>query len=345
MIPANAERLKSFVFHAIQNGIHYTITYRAMSYTFLINEQEWRVRLEPLLTQPTTVYKEALCNTHYEGDIKSKAQLNIVTLGDLTYSSYTGADITYQTPTQSEVTLNINQTPIIPFLIDDPLQVTTEIKLLDIYSQRAAYQLLRSYDDYIASLYTEIVTNIFGNSSGAWSVGGYSGNGPVTIGFDITGGDVLPSTALAAMRQIAVQNNAFQTGKGMPNVVVPPWLDSMIRQELGLRVGTLGDQMKMSGTGTGKSEGLSGFCGWGDIYVSNLVPNTSGTAYKVMGGVPDSSVTFASAYEKTEALRSLTRVATIVRILAIFGATIPFEGHMTLGTFNIGSYLTNPRSY
>jgi len=316
-----------------------------MSYSFLINEQNWRARLEPLLTQPVTVYKEALTNNHYEGDIKSKAVLNIITLGELTYGSYTGADITYQTPTESEVQLTIDQTPIVPFFIDDPQQVTTEVQLLDVYSQRAAYQILRAYDDYLASLWTEITTNILGAGSGAWSAGGYSGTGPVVVGFDASANQMLPSTALAALRQIAVQNNAFQAGKGMPNIVIPPWLDSMIRQELGLRVGNLGDQMKMSGTGTGKSEGLSGFAGWGDIYVSNLVPNVSGAAYKVMGGVPDSSITFASAYEKTEALRSTTKVGTLVRILAIFGATIPFEGHMALGTFNPGSYLTNPRSF
>ena len=316
-----------------------------MSYDFLINEQNWRNRLEPLLTEPVTVYKEALTNKHYEGDIKRKAVLNIVTLGELSYSSYTGADITYQTPTQSEVTLTIDQTPIVPFFIDDPLQVTTQIPILDIYSQRAAYWMLRAYDDYLASLYTEIETNILGASSGNWSSGGYSGTGPVVIGFDATSNQMLPSTALAALRQIAVQNNAFENSKGMPNIVVPPWLDSMIRQELGLRVGNLGDSMKMSGTGTGKSEGLSGFGGWGEIYVSNLVPNTGGTAYKCMGGVPDSAITFASAYEKTEALRSTTKVGTLVRVLSIFGATIPFEGHMALGTFNVGSYLTNPRSF
>ncbi len=314
-----------------------------MSYSFLINEENWRARLEPLLNQPITIFKEALSNNHYEGDVRSKETLNIVTLGDLTYGNYTGADITFQTPTESEVTLNIDQLKYVAFEVDDPLQVTTEIKILDTYSQRMAYQIARIYDDYLASLYTEITTNVFGASgSTVWSQGGYSGTGPVIVGFDNTKNEVLPSVALSAMRQIAVQNNAMMNA---PNIVIPPWLEAMIKQELGLRVGQLGDKAKMSGVATGKIEEISGFAGWSGFYVSNLVPNTNGAAYKVMGGDPDTSITFASALEKLETLRREKRFSTGVKALAVFGATIPFEGHMALGTLNTGTYLTNPRSF
>jgi len=314
-----------------------------MSYSFLISEQNWRSRLEPLLTEPVTVYKEALTNNHYEGDIKSKATLNIITLGELTYGSYTGTDITFQTPTETTTTFNIDQSPYVAFAIDDPAQVTTEIKLVDIYSERMAYWIKRAYDDYLGSLYTEIVTNVVGaNGTTAWSKAGLAGNGPVIVGFDNTANQILPSVALTAMRQAAVQNNAPFV---KPNVVIPPWLDTMIRQELSIRVGELGDKTKMSGVSTGKAELLAGFAGWSDFYITNLVPNTSGAAYQIMGGDPDSSITFASALEKVEALRIQARFATGVKTLAVFGATIPFEGNMALGVFTPGTYLTNPRSF
>lgn len=315
-----------------------------MSYSFLISEENWRARLEPLLTEPVTVFKEALTNNHYEGDIKAKATLNIITLGELSYSSYTGGTITYQAPSQTTTTFNIDQSPIVAFKIDDPQQVTTEIKLVDIYSERMEYWIKRAYDDYLASLYTEIITNVVGaNGSTAWSKAGLSGNGPLTVGFDTTsGGETLPSVALTAMRQAAVSNNAPFIS---PNIVIPPWLDTMIRQELGLRFGELGDKAKMSGVTVGKSELLKGFAGWSGYYVSNLVANTNGAAYQVMGGDPTSSITFASSYEKTEALRLIDTVGTGVRTLAVFGATIPFEGNMALGIFNEGTYLTNPRSF
>ena len=314
-----------------------------MSYSFLIAEAAWRARLEPLLTEPVTVYKEALTNNHYEGDITRKATLNIITLGELSYSSYTGGTITYQTPTETTTSFNIDQSPIVAFKIDDPQQVTTEIKLIDIYSERMAYWIKRAYDDYLAGLYTEITTNVVGaNGSAAWSKAGLSGTGPLTVGFDSTANEILPSVALTCMRQAAVVNNAPFVN---PNLVIPPWLDTMIRQELGLRVGELGDKAKMSGVAVGKSELLTGFAGWDGFYVSNLVANTNGSAYQVMGGDPDSSITFASAYEKTEALRLIDTVGTGVRTLAVFGATIPFEGNMALGIFNEGTYLTNPRSF
>lgn len=314
-----------------------------MSYSFLISEQAWRSRLEPYLTQPIAVYKQALTNNHYEGDVKSKATLNIVSFGELTYGDYTGTDITFQDLTDTNQTFAVDQVKYAAFQVDDPNQTTTEINLIDQGSKKLAYQIARMYDDYIAGLYTQITTNVYGaGGTTAWSQGGYSGTGPVTVGFDNTKNEILPSVALSAMRQIAVQNNAEMSA---PNVVIPPWLDAMIKQELGLRVGALGDKNKMSGVAVGLQEGIRGFAGWNDFWVSNLVPNTSGAAYRVMGGTPDASVTFASALEKVETTRLQARFATGIKALAVFGAKIPFEGHMALGTFNIGTYLTNPRSF
>lgn len=315
-----------------------------MSYTFLINEQNWRSRIEPYLTQPIAVYKEALTNNHYEGDVKAKATLNIISIGELTYGDYTGADITFQDLTESEQTFTVDQVKYTAFKVDDPNQTTTEVNLIDQGSRKLAYQVGRMYDDYLAGLYTQIVTNVYGaGGTTAWSQGGYSGAGPVTIGFDNTGNQTLPSTAFAAMRQIALQNNAQIDS---PNIVIPVWTEAMIRQELGLRVGTLGDRIKMSGSIVGaEAKDLAGFCGWNRIFVSNLVPNTNGAAYRVMGGNPDVAITFASHLEKIETVRREKGFSTLVKALAAFGAKIPFEQHMALGTFNIGSYLTNPRSY
>ena len=315
-----------------------------MSYSFLINEQNWRSRLEPYLTQPIAVYKEALTNNHYEGDVKGKATLNIISIGELTYTDYTGADITFQDLTESEQTFPVDQAKYTAFKVDDPNQTTTEVNLVDQGSKKLAYQIGRMYDDYLAGLYTQIVTNVYGaGGSTAWSQGGYSGTGPVSVGFDNTANQVLPSTALYAMRQIALQNNAMIDA---PNIVIPVWLESMIRQELGLRIGSLGDRIKMSGSISGaEAKDLSGFAGWNSIWVSNLVPNTNGGAYRVMGGNPDVAITFASHLEKIETLRIQAKFATGIKALAVFGAKVPFEGHMALGTFDIGSYLTNPRSY
>src|SRR4051812_39470325 len=102
-----------------------------MTFSFLISEQAWRQRLEKYLTQPLTVFKEALTNNHYEGDVKGKATLNITSFAELTYGDYTGADITFQSATPSNQTLTVDQVKYVAFAVEDPDQTTTEINIID----------------------------------------------------------------------------------------------------------------------------------------------------------------------------------------------------------------------
>lgn len=311
-----------------------------MSWSFLISEQAWRSRIEQYLTQPLTVYKEALTNNHYEGDVKGKATLNIVSIGELTYGDFTGvdADWTWQSITPSNQTLTIDQVKYTNFQVKDPDQTTTEINLLDQGSRKLAYQVSRMYDDYLSSLYTEIVTNLYGASgTTAWSIGGFSGNGPVTVGFNATAGQTLPTVFLSNMYQILANANADLSG---PRAVVPPWLANYLLQELGIRWTPTGEEAIKKGSPTGLLPISGNISGFEQIYVSNLVPNTSGSAYRVMCGSPASSITFASALETVETTRIQNGFGTGVKALAVFGSKIPFEGHMGLGTVNQGDART-----
>lgn len=314
-----------------------------MTWSFLINELNWARRVESYLTQPITVFREALSNNHYEGDVKGKASLKIRSFGEITYGDYTGPwnDNQWQTLVETEQTLSVDQVKYSNFLVPDPDTTTTEANLVEEGSMKLAYQVSRMYDDYIATEYTQIVTNQYGASgAGAWSgAGGQSGNGPIIVGFNATANEVLPSVALSNIYEMLVANNADLSSV---HSVIPPWLGNFLLQELGIRFTPTGDEaLKANYQGGYKlpipNQMVSGFAG---LWVSNLVPNTNNAEYRIMCGSPSSSITFASHLETIETVRIQNGFGTGVKALSVFGSKVPFEGHMGLGTFNRGSART-----
>lgn len=314
-----------------------------MTWSFLINELNWSRRVEAYLSQPITVYKEALSNNHYEGNVKGKASLKIRSFGELSYGDYTGIGLEstwWQTLTETEQTVNVDQVKYTNFQVPDPDQTTTEANLVEEGSMKLAYQISRMYDDYLATEYTQIVTNQYGAvGSAAWSgAGGQSGTGPIVVGFNATANNVLPSVALANMYEMLSANNSDTSDV---RCVVPPWFANFLLQELGVRFTPVGDDALKQGPNGGKlpipGQMISGFK---EIWVSNLVPNTGNQYYRVMVGSPASSITFASHLETVETVRIQSGFGTGAKALAVFGSKVPFEGHMALGTFNRGDSRT-----
>ena len=117
-----------------------------MTWSFLINELNWSRRVEAYLTQPITVFKEALTNNHYEGDVKGKASLKIRSFGELSYGDYTGIGLEsswWQTLTETEQQVNVDQVKYTNFQVPDPDQTTTEANLVEEGSMKLAYQISR----------------------------------------------------------------------------------------------------------------------------------------------------------------------------------------------------------
>ena len=315
-----------------------------MAWSFLINEQNWARRVESYLAQPITVYKEALTNNHYEGEVKGKATLNIRSFGELTYGDYTGIGLEsswWQTLSETNQTVAVDQVKYTNFQVPDPDQTTTEANLVEEGSMKLAYQISRMYDDYLATEYSQIVTNLYGNTGGtAWSgAGGQSGTGPIVVGFNSTAGNILPSVALANIYEMLVANNSDVSDV---RCVVPAWLGNFLLQELGVRFTPSGDDALKGQYQSGMrlpipEQMISGFK---QIWMSNLVPNTGNQYYRIMCGSPASSITFASHLETIETVRIQSGFGTGVKALTVFGSKVPFEGHMALGTFNRGDART-----
>jgi len=284
--------------------------------------QTWKERIEAYLNI-FPVFKDALTNSHYEGDIKTSKTLNILSVGEITTHDYSGSDFTFDDLATTGITFTADQQKAFYFQFKDTDKIGSAIDLIEIGSRKAGESLARSRDSYIAGLHTGITTNVYGTDGS-----------PIIVGFDGTANEVLPSVALATLFQKIGEQNGDQSAV---NTVVPMWLASYLIQEMGRRFGGGGDAYSSVGAKIGKLELPFPIAGYKSIYVSNDVANTTSTLYKVMAGTPDSAITFGAAIDLVESGRREANFASYVKGVNVFGAKIPFEKHMALGTFNQGT--------
>lgn len=287
--------------------------------------ETWKPRAEAY-TDKKAVFVQALCNRNYEGEAKENATVHILTVGDVSVSTYSGGwnDSDFASLSTTKVDFSVDQKDKILFRVNDTDQLGSAIKLLDNGMERAAVAIALEVDAFIAGKHSEITTNVYGSDAS-----------PIVVGFDSGSGEVLPSRALSRLQRKLAESNADQDA---PNVVVPAWLADALLVELGVnRATALGDQLSRLGVTTGLLQGVTAG-GFSQIYVSNNVVNTASAKYKVMAGTPKSAITFASAIDKLESGRIQNDFADFVKGLYVYGAKVPFETHMALGTFDAGHY-------
>jgi hypothetical protein len=283
--------------------------------------QAWKYRLEAYL-QKAAVYANALTNNHYEGELKGNGTLNIVSIGEVTVGTYTGSDITFDDLATTGITFTADQMNYFGFNVPDYIDAKSMPGLLNGGSKKAADAMIRKLDDYLATLHSTITTNVYGDDTT-----------PITIGFDSVGGEVLPSVALSELQLLLAEANADQSN---PKTVVPAWFASYLLMEFGIRNTTGGDSASKVGVNIGKLN-LPPIAGFSEIWVSNNVANTASAKYKVMAGTPEAGITLASTLDKVETGRVEKNFASFVKGLHIYGAKIPYETQMALGTFNQGT--------
>jgi hypothetical protein len=290
----------------------------------------WKKQIESEF-ENQSVYGPALTNNHYEGELKANATLKIVSIGDVSESAYSGAwtagDWADLATTSQDFTLDQKRKFL--FKVVDTDQAQSMLTLLQEGARKAAYTMVNTKDAYLASFHSSITTNVYGDDTT-----------PITVGFDSAAGNVRPSVAMSQLYTMLASSNSNQDSV---NVVVPVWLAQMIIIEQSARGTSLGDASVNKGVNTGLLSGVS-VGGFANIYVSNNVPDTTvgslSTLAKVMAGSPSHSITTASVIENVETLRLELDFATGVRGLWYYGAKVPFQQHMSLGTFNQGSLVT-----
>ena len=246
----------------------------------------------------------ALVNRDYEGEIKNYGDtVKVNQIGDVTIKNYTkGQDI--DDPEElagDQQELKIDQAKYFNFSIDDVDNAQTNPKLMDEAMQRAAYGMNDTTDGFLANL---------------MAVGAIN-NGD-NLGTDEA--PLLPTAETAY--DMLVDLGTDLTEKNVPTmgrwVVVPAWFHGLLlKDKRFVGNGTDYNKALIEGGEVGVAAGFK-------VNLSNNVPNTTGTKYKIVAGT-NAAASFAEQILKTEAYRPEKRFSDAVKGLHVYGAKV-FQG-------------------
>ena len=128
----------------------------------------WSAVLLQALEKSLVFASPAVTNRDYEGDISQMGDVvHISNVGDPTISTYTaGSTLTYEDLEDAGQTLPIDQGKSFAFKVDDIDKRQAKGSVMTTAMQRAAYKLRDTADQYVAALYTGVVsTNAIGTVS------------------------------------------------------------------------------------------------------------------------------------------------------------------------------------
>ncbi len=240
-----------------------------------------------------------LMNRDYEGDIRAFGDtVHINQVGNITISDYTGQDIS--DPEELSGTMQdlvIDRAKYFNFQIKDVDNAQSNPKLVDAAMQRASYGMNDVIDQYLASLL------VAGVASGH------------TIGTDAS--PITPTSANAYdyLVDLGVKLNEANVPMLGRWVVIPPWYHGLLLKD-----------PRFVGNGTGYNQailqgGLVGEAAGFQIHLSNNVPNTSGSKFKVIAGT-NAAGAYAEQLVELEAYRLEHNFSDAIKGLHVYGAKV-----------------------
>jgi len=234
-------------------------------------------------------------NRDYEGDIAQAGNsVKIASISRPTISSYTkNAPLTYETLTDAQRTLVVDQQKSFSFSVDKIDQVQHPGGPLEAALVEAAYGLRDLADQYVAGLYT----------------GAASANQIGTVSVTTA---ALAYTQIRKLKVKLDEANVPQEGRW---VVVPPWYEGLLLEEdKFVRVDASGSDQALRNGIIGRALGF-------DVMASNNAPLVTGDDYAVIAGHP-SAISFAEQIVEIETLQLQTTFGTGVRGLHVYGAKL-----------------------
>lgn len=252
-----------------------------------------------------------LMNRDYEGDIRAFGDtVHINQLGKITINDYDGTDI--NDPEELDGTqqnLAIDQAKYFNFQIKDIDNAQSNPKLVDSAMQRASYDMNETIDQYLAGLLLD-------------------GCDSQNVLYDDSA--VITPTAenaydhLVDLGTVLSESNVPMLGRW---VVLPPWYHALLLKD-----------PRFVGNGTGYNQavlqgGLVGEAAGFQIHLSNNVPNTDGTKYKVIAGT-NAAGSFAEQLVELEAYRLEKNFSDAVKGLHVYGAKVVQPKALAVMTVN-----------
>jgi hypothetical protein len=275
-----------------------------------------------------TTVLAAISNTDYEGLIKNQGdKVHIRTRPTVTIRDYqAGQSLLVERPSSNLIDLTIDRGKYFNTILDDVMDVQSDMNLMSMWSDDAAEQMKIIIDTEVLGVSTTggILNGAAaanrGTTAGAKSATinlGATGTPLVTVARNPAAGQVEVVDLLVRLGQVLDEQNIPETGRW---VILPTWVAARVKMSE-LRDAAL--------TGDGQSTLRNGRLGSVDrftLYTSNLLP--TGVAAGLAAGEwvvyagHSHGFTFATQMTKMETLRSESTFGTLMRGLQVYGSKI-----------------------
>ena len=267
----------------------------------------------------------AISNTDYEGEIKNKGdRVKIRTKPTVTIRDYQSDGLlALDRPTGGTVELYIGNGKYFSLILDDVMEIQSDLNVLSMWSDDAAQQLKITVDkDVLGGIVGGCAATNLGTQAGVITGSinlGTKGAALSVVGRNPGSGDVELLDVLMRLGQVLDEQNIPEVGRW---VVMPAWAGRMIKQSELRQAYLSGDSVSMLRNGRlGQVDRFT-------IYISNLLPNNStqsgsfnSNEWPIFAGHAH-GLTFASQISKVETLRSELTFGQILRGLQVYGYQI-----------------------
>lgn len=270
-----------------------------------------------------TTVLAAISNTDYEGEIRGQGDKVIIrTRPTVTIRDYSvGQSLLVERPSSNVVELNIDKGKYFNTILDDVMDIQSDMNLMSMWSDDAAEQMKIVIDtEALTGLYNGAVAANRGTQAGVKSGSvnlGVTTSPLVLVSRDPGAGEVEVIDLIVRLGQVLDEQNIPETGRW---IVMPTWVASKLK---------LSELRDASLTGDAQSTLRNGRLGMVDrftLYSTNLAP--SGVAAGVAAGEwlvfagHAHALTFATQMTKMETLRSESTFGTLMRGLQVYGSSL-----------------------
>lgn len=265
----------------------------------------------------------AISNTDYEGEIRNQGdRVKIRTKPTITIRDYRAdGSLTLERPEGSNIELYIGNGKYFNTILDDVMEVQSDLNALSMWSDDAAQQLKITVDtDVLRGILSGMNSlnrgTTAGKITGAINLG-VSGTPLATVARSPGAGQVEILDVILRLAQVLDEQNIPEEGRWL---IIPVWAIAQLK---------FSDLRQAYLTGDSASPLRNGRIGQIDrftVYSSNLLP--SGVAGGLSAGEfvfyagHAHGLTFASQISKVETLRSELTFGTILRGLQVYGYQI-----------------------
>jgi len=259
--------------------------------------QIWSSRLLKHLDM-NLVFK-SLVNTDYEGEIKNFGDtVRVNQIGPIGVNDWVkNRAIDVQDLDSTQAVLTIDQARYFAFQVYDVDAAQANVNLMDAAMERAAYSLAKDIDTFIAGKYKEAGIKL--------------DNGYTVVSGEASTGEITAYDLIVEISSKFDEKNVPDSGRWL---VIPPWFHAMLLKS---------DEYKMAVENYKTTGVIPRVAGIQILKSNNLQTKTeSNTLYHYLMGGTNMAISFAMQVQTTEAIRSSTNFADVVRGLVLYGAKV-----------------------